>query len=148
MWLIWKPLTHARPFNGYASPFRASQYWVAAQAPSVLHCSSSWVKSLPISAFMITSFFLKKKIKGNWSSKANKTHDSACVRFFGFNTHYKCCVVLAAHSLVQGCNAIFCSEVQMCPSIFQHFDELCTTLQLCSQRKWTFCKIKSWLSKL
>lgn len=46
-------------------------------------------------------------------------------------TYYERCVVLAAHGLVQGCNAILCSEVQMCPSTFQHFDELCTSFQLC-----------------
>jgi len=53
-----------------------------------------------------------------------------CVHY----TNYECCVVFAAHSLVRCSNAILCSEVQMCTSTFQHFDEVCTSLQLCCQR--------------
>lgn len=49
-------------------------------------------------------------------------------------TYYKGRVVLAAHGLVQGGDAVLRSEIQMRASILQHFDEVRASLQLCRQR--------------
>lgn len=49
-------------------------------------------------------------------------------------THYKGRVVLAAHGLVQGGDAVLRPEIQMRASVLEHFDEVRASLQLCRQR--------------
>lgn len=106
-------------------------------------CTQLLKHPLPEIACLQTLLSQRQSLQaGNWCSKRNKRDESAlwydCVPY----THYKCCMVLAAHGLVQGSDAIFCSEVQMRSSTLQHLDELCTAFQLCCQRQRTFCKIK------
>lgn len=50
------------------------------------------------------------------------------------HTYYKGRVVLAAHGLVQGGDAVLCPEIHMRSSVLQHFDEVRTSLQLSCQR--------------
>lgn len=84
-----------------------------------------WVRRRLLDA---TSEKKKKKVLSNESASC-------------YWTHNECCVVLAPHGLVQGRDAILCSEVQVCASTLQHLDDVSAALQLSRQRHRTFCKI-------
>lgn len=58
-------------------------------------------------------------------------------------THNECGVVLAAHGLVQGGDAVFCSEVQMTAAALQHLDKFRASLQLHRQRQRAFYTMKA-----